>query len=192
MRVGAPSINLHATKIKDNSLLYQQPIIHRQPQYKTDGNGLKNCKLPQYWKTLYYLWHGLGWKRSAQIGVQRFLGHSGIEHSSMTGVWCNKTHKCSVKSSFDPAFSHKNGVLHSSCSEKTLSFNSPLYACKSYSKAPSLRLPLKQTSRGRTQTWVLPKYLKRGKFFPWSSPAADLSWSMKSMLAPLLKPFLQV
>jgi len=37
------------------------------------------------------------------------------------------------------------------------------------------------------------EHLKIGKLFPQKSQAADLlSWSMKSTLAPLLKPFLKV
>lgn len=76
---------------------------------------------------LYYLWNGLGWKGSAQTGVQRFLVHSGTEHSPITGVWCNKRHKCAVKSSINLAFSCKNGVLHASCSEKALSLNLPIH-----------------------------------------------------------------
>lgn len=110
------------------------------------------------------------------------------QNSSVTGVWCNKIHKCSVKSGINPAFSRKNGVLHPSHSEKAPSLNVPIYICESYSKAPSLWPPLNQTFRDGIQTLVFHKYLKRGKYFPrtvqqlislgaWS-PRWHLSWSL--------------
>lgn len=113
-------------------------------------------------------------------GLKQFRGFQsmlGSEYNSTARVWFNKIHKC-LKSS-TKAFSHQmESNVPAFTFWKGPELYLPMYFLKSYSKAPSLRPPLNQTSRDRIR--VLHKHLKIRKLFPQKSQAADLSlgaWS---------------